>query len=470
MRRTKIVCTLGPAANTLEIVEQLALRGMDIARINFSHGTLEDKAKEIKLIRQASKKLNKPITILQDLSGPKIRVGEVENGEIALRAGDKIVLTSKAVMSSSKLLSINYSYLTKDISLNDKILLDDGKIKLKCIRKGSDGILCEVGVGGNLKSRKGVNFPNKCLHTEPLTAKDIQDAKFGLSQGVDAIALSFVRRAEDIMKLRKIAQASRNEITLIAKIENEEAVRNIEEILEASDGIMVARGDLGVEASIENVPIYQKLIIKRANDKGKPVITATQMLESMIENPIPTRAEASDIANAILDGTDAVMLSGETAVGRYPVEAVKVMARIAEKAEGLMFRKNTNTLIDIPEHGIADATAHGVCQMAQDLCVKAIITFTFSGYTARMISKYRPKTPIYAFTPDKKVARKMNFYWGVRTIVMNKVETTDAMFKYAMRTAKKTGVVQKNDFVIFTAGVPVKEKAKTNLIRVDKVN
>ncbi|MBI4651404.1 pyruvate kinase [Candidatus Desantisbacteria bacterium] len=471
MRRTKIICTIGPACSQPKKLEELILSGMEVARINFSHGTHEEKSREIKQIRQISKKLNRQITILQDLCGPKIRVGEVENKEIYLKEGTTITLTSKPQVSNNKTLFISYPYLAKDLYLKDSILLDDGKLELVVIKKIKDEIVCEVKRGGKLKSKKGVNFPSRSLSIPALTGKDILDVKFGLSEKVDVIALSFVRQADDIIKLCKLIRSLGGDIPIIAKIVKYEAIENLEKILDVCDGIMVARGDLGVEVPIENIPIYQKLIIRKANEHGKPVITATQMLESMIENPTPTRAEVTDISNAILDGTDAIMLSAETSIGKYPVEAVKIMARIAEKTEEII---NYPELFKTRKIGsyqmIADAVAHGACQMAYDLSANALITFTSSGHTARLISKYRPHAPIYVFTTNDEVARKVNLYWGTRCFKIKEVKTTDEMFKHALDTAKKEKIIQKNDTVILTAGIPVKEKANTNLIRVVKVN
>ncbi|MBI5416886.1 pyruvate kinase [Candidatus Poribacteria bacterium] len=470
MRKTKIVCTIGPACTSPEILEQLILQGMDAARINFSHGTLQEKANEIKLIRQLSSKLGKNVTIIQDLCGPKIRVGDVENGEVVLFAGKKIILTTNRIVSNSEKIFITYPYLTKDLIKKDIILLDDGKLELEVLQAKSDEIICEVRIGGKLKSNKGVNFPMKSLSISAITPKDIKDINFGVAQKVDFIALSFVRNPEDIIKLREILKKRKSHIPIIAKIEKYEAVEQIDKIVEASDGIMVARGDLGVEVPLENVPIYQKMIIRKANEYGKPVITATQMLESMIENPTPTRAEVTDISNAILDGTDAIMLSAETSIGKYPAQAVKIMTKIAEKTEQIVkYCEILHSRKIDTELSIADAIAHGACQMAHDLSSSAIITFTSSGYTARMISKYRPKPPIYVFTPTPEVARLVNLYFGTRCFIIKKVHTTDAMFHQAIKTAKQEEIIHKNDVIILTAGIPVNEKGNTNLIRVIKI-
>ncbi|MBI5417913.1 pyruvate kinase [Candidatus Poribacteria bacterium] len=472
MRKTKIVCSIGPASRAPNILEQLIINGMEIGRINFSHGTLEEKAYEIKLIKRLANKINKPITIVQDLCGPKIRVGEVENGLISLQTGDFISLTSKPMICNSKTLYINYPYLIQDIKKNNIILLDDGHIELIVYKIKTFEIICEIIRGGNLKSNKGINFPSIPLRIPALTSKDINDVKFGVSYKVDYIALSFVRFKEDIIKLKKLIKTYNSNIPVIAKIEKNEAIHNIDDIIKAADGIMIARGDLGVEVPIENVPVYQKMIIRKSNNEGKPVITATQMLESMIENSSPTRAEVADISNAILDGTDAVMLSGETSIGKYPIESVKIMSRVAEKTEEIITYPelhlfHTKTPEDI---SIADAVAHGTCHMAYDLRASAIITFTTSGYTARMISKYRPKTPIYVFSTTKEVARIINLFWGVRCFITKKVKTTDEMFKHALQTAQGINIIHKGDLIILTAGIPVNEKANTNLIRVVKVS
>ncbi len=467
MLKTKIVCTIGPASSSSNILLQLMQKGMDVARINFSHGTIEEKIQEIKLIRVLSRKIDKNITILQDLCGPKIRVGEVENGEALLIQGEKISLNSTPIISNSKFLFINYPYLMADTKKKDKILLDDGHIELKVIKIQSNEIVCEIIKGGKLKSKKGVNFISKSLRVPALTQKDINDVKFGISQKVDYIALSFVRNPEDIIQLKKLLKKYNIDIPIIAKIEKHEAIKNIDKIVDVSDGIMVARGDLGVEVPIENIAIYQKMIIKKANEKGIPVITATQMLESMIENPMPTRAEVTDISNAILDGTDAIMLSAETSVGKYPVETVEIMARIAEKTEQIInYTENSSSHRTKTNQSIADAVAHATCQLSYDLSAKAILPFTCSGYTARMISKYRPKAPIFVFTTNKNVSRRVNLYCGVICFVIDEVKSTDEMFKQALQKALSTKVIKKGDLIILTAGIPVKKKANTNLIRV----
>src|SRR5512139_1978521 len=399
-KRTKIIATIGPASSSSSVIAKLIRAGMDAARLNFSHGDRKDHRTRIRLIRQEAKKAGRHIAIIQDLQGPKLRVGDMQNDGVPLRRGDTVTLTTKKVLGTSRLVSVSYPRLARDLRSGDRVLFDDGRLEARVVRKGVDGVQCRVVRGGVLKSHKGINLPGARLSLPSLSAKDRQDLQFGIEQGVDYVALSFVRTAKDIEATRAFLRRNGAAIPVIAKIEKPEALDNLAGIIGASDGIMVARGDLGVEMSPEQVPLLQKLIIRSCNEAEKPVITATQMLESMIESPQPTRAEASDVANAILDGTDCVMLSGETAVGRYPVQAVAVMARIAEQAE--------TSLNPLPPDrhigGMDESVAHAACRAAAEQHARAIVTFTQSGGTALLVSKHRPDADIIAPTPFERVA------------------------------------------------------------------
>lgn len=466
MRRTKIVCTIGPASESVEILCQLIKEGMNIARLNFSHGSHEEHAQRIKNIREASRITGRSVAIMLDTKGPEIRTGLVENGKITLQTGEKITLTTEEVLGTKERISINYPGLPQDVKPEDTILLDDGLIALKVLEIKETEIFCEILNGGELSNRKGVNVPNVDINLPSITDKDIADIKFGIEQQVDFIAASFVRSAQDVLAIRKILEDNRSDIYIISKIENHQGVLNIDEILEVSDGLMVARGDLGVEIPAEEVPLLQKMMIEKCNRVGKPVITATQMLDSMIRNPRPTRAEASDVANAILDGTDAIMLSGETAAGKYPVESVRTMARIAVKTETALKYAD----IELNNRSTTtDAISHATCTIAQDLGAAAIITATESGFTARMVSKYRPKARIIAVTPQVRVARKMLLLWGVEPIHAPKAEGTDALIEQSITAALEKGYINNGDLVVITAGVPVGTPGTTNLLKVEVV-
>ncbi|HOJ93579.1 MAG TPA: pyruvate kinase, partial [Dictyoglomaceae bacterium] len=411
-RKTKIVCTIGPVSESEDMLKNLIIAGMDAARLNFSHGDYNEHGEKIKLIRKFSEELDKPIAIIQDLQGPKIRVGEVENNKIYLKDGEEIALTPKETLGNEKLLFINYPYLLENINVGERILIDDGAIELKVIDKKDDKLICGIIHGGCLSNHKGVNFPDSTLKVSPLTEKDKKDVLFGIEKKIDFIALSFIQRASDVLELKEFLELYDARIPVIAKIEKREAVNNFNEILEVADGIMVARGDLAVEMSNEEVPLIQKRIIKETRIAGKPVITATQMLISMVDNPTPTRAEVSDVANAILDGTDAVMLSNETAAGKYPIESVKMMDKIARKVEENFpfeeFLKESDS-----KENITQAITFSTCQIAKEIKASAIITATHSGFTARQTSKYRPSSTIFALTPFPEIRRRLNLSWGV---------------------------------------------------------
>jgi len=413
MRKTKIVCTIGPASRIYDVIEKLIKMGMNVARLNFSHGSYKEHLQVIENIRQASLKIGQPIAILQDLGGPKIRIGKIIKEPIFLKEGSSFILTNRKVPGDEQEVSLTFPFLPQKVKKGDCIFLADGTLELKVKEFTSTNIICRVVRGGKLTSHQGVNIPNISMDIPSLTEKDYQDILFGIKNKVDFIGLSFIRRAEDVLKVRKILKENKaEEISLIAKIEKKEAVDNLKEIIENSDGVMVARGDLGVEIPLENVPLVQKNIIKKCNFIGKPVITATQMLMSMMSNPRPSRAEVTDVANAILDGTDAIMLSEETAVGNYPLEAVETMNKIALRIEkAIDYEKILSERSISVKPTNADAISHATCQVDLDLKVKAIVIFTFSGSTARMVSRYRPPVPIIAASTQDSTVKKLTLSW-----------------------------------------------------------
>jgi pyruvate kinase len=464
-KRTKIIATIGPASSTPAIIAKLIRAGMDAARVNFSHGEWDDHTKRIRLIRQEAEKTGKQIAIIQDLQGPKLRVGVMKNDAVVLRRGDVLTVTTKKVMGTNCLISVTYPHLKKDLKIGATMLLDDGRLELNVMKKVATGLVCKVVRGGVLKSHKGVNLPGAQLSLSSLTPKDKADLRFGIARGVDYIALSFVRTAKDIIATRLFLKAHGADIPIIAKIEKPEAVHNLDEIIEAADGIMVARGDLGVEMSPENVPLLQKKIIEACHWAEKPVITATQMLESMIESPQPTRAEVSDVANAILDGTDCVMLSGETAVGDYPVQAVEFMSRIALQTE----RSVNPWPPDADVSGPDESVAHAACRAAEEQQAKAIVTFTQSGSTALRISKHRPRMGVIAATPFEHIARKISLYWGVTPVILRARKTTDNMISSVERIMLDKKLAKKRDLIVITAGVPVGVAGSTNMMKIHRV-
>lgn len=469
LRRTKIVCTIGPASEKEEVLRELIKAGMNVARLNFSHGDYNVHGERIRLIRKLSEELEVPIPILQDLQGPKIRVGEIENDKVLLKDNEEIALTSKETLGNERLVFVNYPYLLEDVNIGDRILIDDGLIELKVINKKEDKLICHIIHGGYLSSRKGVNFPDSILRVSPLTEKDKRDVLFGIERKVDFIALSFVQRASDILELKEIIELNDAQIPVIAKIEKREAVNNFKEILEVADGIMVARGDLAIEISNEEVPLIQKRIIKETRLAGKPVITATQMLISMVNNPTPTRAEVSDVANAILDGTDALMLSNETATGKYPIESVKMMDKIARRVEEEFpydsFLQEANC-----HKNITEAITYSTCQIAKEIEASAIVTATHSGFTARHISKYRPKSPIFAITHFPEVQRRLNLSWGVTPLLTEVFYNTDEMFEKSTKILIQKNYVKRGDTVVITAGIPMGISGMTNLIKVHVIS
>jgi pyruvate kinase len=467
MRKTKIVCTIGPASSSEKILEALIRAGMDVARLNFSHGTHEVHGQVVHALRAISARLGRSVAILQDLCGPKIRTGALQGGvPIDLVEGAEISITTDPLPGTASMISTSYSRLPADVHAGDPILLADGLMELQVLETGATSVRCRIVHGGQLGERKGMNLPGVKLSTPAVTAKDIADLEFGVAQGVDYIAVSFVREAEDLLHVRRLLREREAAIPVIAKIEKPEAVQNLDAILEACEGVMVARGDLGVEVNPEKVPILQKRIIEAANRHGDLVITATQMLESMIENPRPTRAEASDVANAILDGTDAVMLSAETSVGKYPVEAVQMMGRIALEAEasGRACPAARHEQQDYPH-----AIAHAACAIAGDLELKAICAFTQSGYTARLVSKERPGAPILAFTHNRRIYHLAALYWGVAPLLVDFAGDFEDLLRCVEKELLARGLAAPGDSVAVLGGMPAAAKGPTNFLKIQRL-
>ena len=470
MRRTKIVCTIGPASDSVEILKKLIHSGMNVARLNFSHGTHEDHAKRVELIRQAAGEVGSIVGIMLDTKGPEIRTGLVEGNKIELKTGKTIVLTTEQITGTAERLSVSYQGLPNDVSAGTRILLADGLIELEVVSAEAAEILCNIVNGGEIGGRKNVNLPGVVVNLPAVTEKDVSDITFAVEKGCDFIAASFIRSAADVLAVRKVLENRDSDIQIIAKIENHQGVENIDEILKVADGIMVARGDLGVEIPTEEVPLTQKMIIQKCNQLGKPVITATQMLESMINNPRPTRAEATDIANAIFDGTDAIMLSGETAAGKFPVEAVTIMDKIAVRTErALGFAELLGRKEISPMRTVTDAISYATCATSFDLGAKAIITSTKSGHTARMVSKYRPRARIIAVTPKMEVVRKMTLVWGVIPLLEMETSNTDEMISAAIKASLSANLIKAGDLVVITAGIPVGVPGTTNMLKVHVV-
>jgi pyruvate kinase len=473
MRKTKIVCTLGPATDDKEILRKLIKAGLNVARFNFSHGTHEEQKKRMDMVKEISKEMGVHIGLMLDTKGPEIRTGDFENGIVKLDEDDEYILTSREILGNQKEGHIQYKNLGKDLDVGDEILIDDGLISLRVIEVISkDDVKCKVLNSGEIKNKKGVNIPNVKLNLPSLTEKDKKDLIFGIKNNVDFVAASFIRKKEDVLEIRKFLEDNGcDEIGIISKIENREGVENIDDILRVSNGIMVARGDLGVEIKAEEVPLVQKDIINKCNKVGEPVITATQMLDSMIRNPRPTRAEVSDVATAIFEGSDAIMLSGETAAGKYPVEAVETMVNIACRIENsLDYEEIFRAKSDISDNTITNAISVATCRTTLSLEASAIITATSSGYTAREVSKFRPKVPIIAATHSDKVMRRMSLVWGAYPIKIDKVKSTDEVIDYSVSEALEKGYLNNGDLVVVTAGVPVGIAGSTNLIKVHVVS
>ncbi len=467
MKKTKIIATIGPASRSPEMLKKLIEAGMNVCRINFSHGTHAEHATLIKDIRKVAKEMDQPIAILQDLCGPKIRTGKMGAGEITLKNGQKFTLTTRDVPGDAKEVGLTYSDLPHNVRNGDTILLADGAMKLKVESASETDVVCTVVVGGPLSSNKGINLPARSINAPILSEKDLADLHFGMKKGVDFVALSFVRTAHDVRTVKKVMAEAGEHIPLIAKIEKFEAIDNIDEIIAEADGIMVARGDLGVEIPIEFVPRVQKMLIRKTNEAAKPVITATQMLRSMVENPMPTRAEVTDVANAILDGTDGVMLSEETAMGKYPVGSVEVMSNVAEDIEANFDYEGWTAKFENSEKlGIKGAIAHSSVKMAEDLEAAAILTCTKSGGTTREVARYRPRQPVLVMTPVAQTARRMALTFGTIPIVIPEVETAEDLEKHSIIQALQGGYVKPGQAVVITAGIPFGQLGTTNMIKV----
>ncbi len=468
MPKTKIVCTIGPASRSPQVLSDLITAGMSVARLNFSHGSHAEHAAVISDLRRLSAKLGRSVAILQDLGGPKIRVGPVSGDTVILEPGSFFTLTRRRVSGNANEVSISYAALPQDVRKGDTLLLGDGAIELRVARITAQDITCRVIIGGPLSSGKGINLPSRSLRLPGLTKKDETDLVFGIRQKVDYIALSFVRSAKDILRAKKLMAARECTIPLVAKIEKHEALDNIDEIVPLVEAIMVARGDLGVEIPLESVPRIQKWLIRKANDSGKPVITATQMLRSMVENPRPTRAEVTDVANAVLDGTDSVMLSEETAIGRFPVESVRMMAKVIEDTEKIFpYADWTRKWWGESGKSLSEAVALSACNLAEEIRAAAIISFTRSGLTARLVSKFRPACPILALTPLPETFRRLSLAWGVLPVMAPGLKTTDAMIGRAFEAARKSRLAKRGQRVVITAGVPLGVSGKTNLIKAE---
>lgn len=470
MRKTKIICTIGPASESEEKLKELMLAGMNVARFNFSHGTHEEHKKKFARVVKVSNELNLPVATLLDTKGPEIRLRDFEGGRAELTAGQRFILTTEEVLGDSQRASITYKNLKNDVKTGMSILIDDGLIEMLVEEIKGEEIVCTVVNGGAVSNHKGVNVPNAILSMPYINDTDRADIIFGCELGYDFIAASFARCKEDILEVRRILEEHNSTMKIIAKIENMQGIQNLEEILSVSDGIMVARGDMGVEIPLEEVPVLQKKMIKMAEAQGKHVITATQMLESMIKNPRPTRAEATDIANAIYDGTTAIMLSGESAAGKYPVEAVRTMAKIAERSEkDIDYTSRMKRRVDTVSPDVTTAISHATCTTAADLKAAAIVTVTMSGFTAGMISRYKPDCPIIACAVNPRVCRQLNLSWGVVPLLIEKEEKADDLFEQAARAVEKAGYVKRGDLAVLTAGVPLGISGTTNMIRVIEI-
>jgi pyruvate kinase len=472
MRRTKIICTIGPESRSRTVIRSLIRSGMNVARLNFSHGTHRRHAAAIRLIRELSLSLGKPVAILLDLQGPKIRVGTLSDGRRVVRSGDRVVLRASRGRGTQDFIPVDYRFLAKDVSRGSRILIDDGMIELRVAGTRGKDVWCRVVTGGTIRDNKGINLPGVPLRIPSLTAKDRRDVAFGMRYGVDYIALSFVRKAADLRALKRLVRRSGTRTPVIAKLEKPEAIEDLDAILDEADGVMVARGDLGVEVSPERVPMIQKMVIERANRRRVLVITATQMLDSMMRNPQPTRAEASDVANAVFDGTDALMLSGETAVGRYPVQSLRMMGRIVEAAETSLRRwgrdqrriRTESEGLDFPI-AISDAATHS----SYEIDARAIAAFTQSGFTPLMISKFRPQVPIIAFTPGQRMVRRMALYWGVVPIQLGKIANTDMLILAVEKALLRDRLIRRGDAIVFLSSAPLFRRDTTNLMKLHRV-
>ena len=467
MRKTKIICTLGPSTDQEGVLRELVANGMNVARFNFSHGSHEEHLGRFEKLKAIREELGKPVAALLDTKGPEIRLKDFKNGTEMLEAGQTFTLTTREVEGTKEICSITYKDLPQDVQPGGTIMLDDGLIKLQIVTVNDTDIVCKVLNNGKIKNKKGVNVPGVHLSMPYMSQRDRDDIIFGAQQGFDFIAASFVRTAQDVYDIRNLLNEYDSDIRIIAKIENREGVNNIDSILAAADAVMVARGDLGVEIDFTELPGIQKNIIERSFSFGKPIVTATQMLDSMIVNPRPTRAEISDVANAIYDGTSAIMLSGETAAGAYPVEALKTMSAIAERTENEEhYRAQRHAEIQI---SVSDATAHAACLTAKDVNAAAIVTVSESGNTARLLSKYRPKQPIIACVMDEQVQRQLSLSWGITSLLMGPAHSTDELIEMSTALAEKNGYLHNGELAVVTAGVPVGVSGTTNMIKIHMV-
>lgn len=466
MRRTKIVCTLGPASSDLRIIRRMVRAGMDAARLNFSHGTHSDHGQLLRKVRLAAEQQGRPVAVIQDLSGPKLRIGPIASGTVELQPGKIFVLTTRKVPGDAHCVSVNYPDLPRELKPGDTILLADGMIELRVKSTSPDEIRCRVVIGGRLSSRKGISVPSRSLGVEPFTAKDRNDLLWGIRKGVDYVAVSYVRTADDIARVRSFLDRHQAAISIIAKIEKHEAINNLDDIITAADAVMVARGDLGVEVPIESVPVIQKKIIRRAAELGRPVITATQMLRSMVTNPRPTRAEVTDVANAMLDGADATMLSEETAMGRFPVITVEMMSRIISDAETIFPHDRwMESLQKLPEP-VSSAIAGAACRLAEQTGASAIIACTCSGRTALNVARLRPRARIFAPTPNRRVYQRLALAWGISPLLIHPAETDSELMRAAHDALLAQGLIRPGERIVLTAGVPVKIPGNTNFVRV----
>ena len=467
--KTKIVATVGPASNNKDMLRALVKEGVDVFRLNFSHGTYEDHQKVVNAVREINQEFGSTISLLQDLQGPKIRIQEMQP-DVVIERGQELIITTRQLLGNREIVSTSYQSLPKDVKFGDMILIDDGKIELKVKEVRDVDVVTEVVYGGPVKSRKGINLPFTKVSAPSLTEKDLKDVEFGIKNNLDWIALSFVRKASDILALREILNANGCTSKIVAKIEKPEALSNIDEIIAATDAIMVARGDLGVEIWLEEVPMVQKMLVEKSNKAGKPVIVATQMMESMIENPRPTRAETNDVANAVMDGADAVMLSAETAAGKFPIEVIRSMVRTissVEKNPNMYFRfrevdKNSPTYIH-------DNFVLAACKLAKDVGAKAIVGMTQSGYTAFQSSAYRPNANVFVFSSNKALLTQMNLVWGSQAYLYEKINSTDETIADVESILKRDGHVKSGDIFIVLASMPIKEKARTNTLKINIV-
>ena len=468
MRHAKIVCTLGPASSSDQTISRMISEGMDVVRLNFSHGTHQEHGEQILRIRRIAESLSRPVAILQDLEGPRIRIGMVEGKSVMLKVSDPFILTSREIRGNQEGVSMSYPELSHLVQAGDPILLNDGTVELRVEKTTPSDVHCRVVTGGRISSRKGINLPTRSIAIAAFTQKDQRDLEFGIKSGVDSIALSFVKDADDILKIKKVLERHRCDIPVIAKIERHEALDHLDSILDASDGVMVARGDLGIEIAVERVPMAQKEIIRRANGAGRPVITATQMLQSMVESLHPTRAEVNDVANAVLDGTDAVMLSEETAMGRYPVEALMIMSRIVMTTEENV-SDGTSPVQEIQPEEVPKAVCRAAASAARAIGAKGIIVFTQTGNTARLISQCRPAAPILAFTPTESIRRKMALLWGVIPFRMDRLEPAENLIVEMERSLKERGWATGGDRFVILLGFPIRRKGPTNMIKLHTV-